>query len=94
MNSLRKSIQSKLEQMSERELEIILEFVNFITWKKQNQVQSSNSIETKTEDCLVENVGGVLVVKATSNQAKSLTSWETAIEDLREERLLGFSPLY
>ncbi|MFY7806981.1 MAG: hypothetical protein ACOVQ7_26500 [Limnoraphis robusta] len=65
MNSLKKSIESKLEQMSEAELERILEFVNFITWTKQNQVQSSNSIETKTEDCLVENVGGVLVVKST-----------------------------
>ena len=94
MDSLKQKIVEKLEHLPVTALQEVLNYVDFLEkWRKANHKQSPTSVldslqkehdETwgEGEDCPVEYVGGVLVVKAQG--AKNL---ETAVQELREERI-------
>ncbi len=109
MDSLKQKIVEKLEHLPVTELQEVLNFVDFLWWRKTNVVDNlgeehdeawlesdvSNEGSYEPEDwqpgeigegCPVENVGGVLVVKAQG--AKNL---ETAVQELREERIREIS---
>ena len=95
MDSLKQKIVEKLEHLPVTALQEVLNYIDFLEkWRKANHNQPLTSVidslekEHKEtwgetgEDCPVEYVGGVLVVKAQG--AKNL---ETAVQELREERL-------
>jgi hypothetical protein len=93
MDSLKQKIVEKLEHLPEPTLMQVLEFIDFLSWRRNNREESSLSItdnnlgEELGEKCPVEYVGGVLVVQAASSQAEGQTELGTVVHDLREERL-------
>jgi hypothetical protein len=76
MNSLKQRIVEKLEHLPATALQEVLNYIAFLE-KEPNETWGEIG-----EDCPVEYVGGVLVVKARG--AKNL---ETAVQELREERI-------
>lgn len=70
---LQEQIVDKLKNLSEIELQEILNFADFLLWQRRNQEVASPRDETGNsesanmdEECEVHYVGGVLVVKASS----------------------------
>ncbi len=68
MDSFKQKIVEKLEHLPVTALQEVLNFVNFLEWRKTNLEQPLTSNERKEawrelgENCLIEYVGGVLVV--------------------------------
>lgn len=93
MNTLKEKIVDKLEIMPEIDLQEILDFVDFLAWRKMNSSKSLSSDEVlnwpqeKEEDELVHYVGAVLVVKSPSKETTINQDLDTSVNDLREERL-------
>jgi Uma2 family endonuclease len=93
MNTLKEKIVDKLEIMPEIDLQEILDFVEFLAWRKMNSSKSLSSDEVlnwpqeKEEDELVHYVDGVLVVKSPSKETRINQDLETSVNDVREERL-------
>lgn len=93
MNTLKEKIVDKLEIMPEIDLQQILDFVDFLAWRKMNCSKSLSSDEVlnwpeeKEEDELVHYVGGVLVVKSPSKETRINQDLDTSVNDVREERL-------
>lgn len=116
MDSLKQKIIEKLEHLPETALQEVINFVDFLEWRKTNSQQPLTSVVDNLreehdeawlesdlsnlgsyepydwqpgeigEGCPIEYVGGVLVVKAQG--AKNL---ETAVQELREERIREIS---
>jgi hypothetical protein len=88
MDSLKEKIVEKLQSVPESALQEVLDFIDFVVWRKMTREEPYNWQSGEIdEDCLVEYVGGVLVVQAASRQAEGQENWMTAVHDLREERL-------
>ncbi|MGL4376825.1 MAG: hypothetical protein ACRCT1_10340 [Microcoleaceae cyanobacterium] len=93
MNTLKEKIVDKLEIMPEIDLQEILDFVDFLAWRKMNSSKSLSSDEVlnwpqeKEEDELVHYVGGVLVLKSPSKETRINQDLDTSVNDVREERL-------
>ncbi|KJH71191.1 hypothetical protein [Aliterella atlantica] len=93
MDSLKQKIVEKLEHLPVTALQEVLNYVDFLEWRKTDRKRSLtfavDNLEKEREEawreigenCPIEYVGGVLVVKAQG--AKNL---ETAVQELREER--------
>jgi len=89
---LQEQIVDKLKNFSEIELQQILNFTDFLLWQRRKQEVASPPDETGNsqpanmdEECEVHDVGGVLVVKASSINYKELINWDTIIPDMRED---------
>lgn len=96
MNTLKEKIVDKLEIMPEIDLQEILDFVDFLAWRKMTRSQSLSSDEEvlnwqqeqeKEEDELVHYVGGLLVVKSPSKETRINQDLDRYVNDVREERL-------
>ncbi|MBD2436299.1 DUF2281 domain-containing protein [Nostoc sp. FACHB-110] len=87
MDSLKEKIVGKLEQLPENKLQEVLNFVEFLEWRKANYKELTESQnEQVEEECFTEYVEGVLVV-----HTQSPNNWENAVHDLREERIQKFT---
>jgi Protein of unknown function (DUF2281) len=88
MDSLKEQILEKLEHLPEPALQEVLDFVDFLEWRKVAHKEPVELQQGEIEaNCPVEYVGGVLVVQSYQD-AKNL---ETAVHDLREEQFLFFA---
>ncbi len=76
MNPLKQKIVEKLEHLPAKALQEVLDYVDFLE-KEHDETWGAIG-----EDCPVEYVGGVLVVKA-----QGVKNLETAVQELREERI-------
>ncbi|MBE9007424.1 DUF2281 domain-containing protein [Fortiea sp. LEGE XX443] len=78
MNYLKEKILEKIEHLPDNKLQEVLDFVEFLglTEEKNEQIE---------ENYITEYVEGVLVVKTQGSK-----NWETAVHDLREERIQKF----
>ncbi|MEG3844681.1 hypothetical protein [Microcoleus sp. herbarium14] len=97
MMSIQEKIVDQLKNFSERELQEIFKFADFLLWQRRNQEVASPSDETGNiepdnigEEALVHYVGGVLVVKAALSQTERMMNWNTIIDDMRAERMEKF----
>jgi hypothetical protein len=83
--NLLKEIVEKLECLPESDLQEVLDFVDFLVTRKAHpstrELWEQQHIESK-DNCPVEWIMGVLVV-----QGKGQGNWETAVHELREERI-------
>lgn len=88
MNSLKQKIVEKLEFLPETALQEVLNFVDFLEWRKVTRKESEKSPRLEMdEDGSVEYVGGVLVVQAENLEVQKQGDLETSVQNLREERL-------
>jgi hypothetical protein len=96
MNTLKEKIVDKLEIIPEIDLQEILDFVDFLAWRKMTRSKSLSSDEEvlnwqqepeKEEDELVHYVDGVLVVKSPSKETRINPDLDTSVNEVREERL-------
>ena len=97
MMSIQEKIVDQLKNFSERELQEIFKFADFLLLQRRNQEVASPSDETGNsesenigEEALVHYVGGVLVVKAALSQTENMMNWHTIIDDMRSERMEKF----
>ncbi len=91
MIPIQEKIVDKLKNFSEIELQEILKFADFLLWQPRNQEVVSPLYETGNsepenmdEECEVNYVGGVLVVKKSSIKNREMINWDTIIPDMRE----------
>ena len=96
MNTLQEKIVEKLAIIPDIDLQEILDFVDFLAWRKMTRSKSLSSDEEglnwqqepeKEEDDLVHHVDGVLVVKSPSKATRINKDLDTLVNDVREERL-------
>lgn len=92
MDSLKEKIVQKLEQLPETALQEVLDFAEFLAWRKMKMQKKYHQQPSQIDDnSLVEYVGGVLVVKAESKSLESKEDLKTVVDDLREERIRKFT---
>ena len=94
---IQEQIVDKLKNLSEIELQEILNFADFLLWQRRKQEVASPPDETGNnqpakmdEECEVHYVGGVLVVKASLIKNEEMITWDTIIPHMREERIGKF----
>lgn len=91
MIPLEEQIVDKLKNISDIELQQILNFADFLLWQRRKQEIASPPDETGNSqpanmdrECEVHYVGGVLVVKASLIKNQERINWDTIIPDMRE----------
>ncbi|WP_293336812.1 hypothetical protein [Microcoleus sp. CAWBG58] len=97
MTPIQAKIVDKLKNLSEIELQEILNFADFLLWQRRKQEVASPPDEignsepaNMDKECEVHYVGGVLVVKASLIKTEEVINWDTIIYDMREERIGKF----
>lgn len=93
MHSLKEKIVEKLERLPETALQEVLDFVDSLFVAKATQAQSEEWQLKEIEESPVKYVGGVLVVQAQSRKTEGQENLNTAVSDLREERIRKFMPV-
>ena len=94
---LKEKIVEKIDNLSELELQEMLDFADFLLFRRQKQEASLLSAEIcqgesakMDEECSVHYVGGVLVVKAALSRNEVQIDWNTVVDEMREERIRKF----
>ena len=86
MGLVKQKILDKLETLGEPELKELLKYADFLVWR---QTESEKRLEQSLEsddNCPLEYVGDVLVVKA-----QGATNIESTLAEIREERIQELS---
>jgi len=91
--SLKSRIVEQLEFLPDGELQILVNFVDFLLWRvtrKPLTESSSESFSETNDDSQLDLVGEVLVLKAAENPVDPQTL-ETIMQRLREDRIQHLS---
>ena len=86
MGQVKQKILDKIETLGEPELEELLNYADFLVWRKTESEKVEEQSLESSDRCPVEYVGDVLVVKA-----QGATNIEAVLEEIREERIRELS---
>lgn len=86
MGEVKQKILNTLETLGEFELQELLNYADFLAWRKLESEKSMEQYLESDDRSLVEYVGDVLVVKA-----QGAAQIETTLAEIREERIRELS---
>jgi hypothetical protein len=90
MTFLKEKIVEKIEDLPENLLQEILDFVNFLEWRKETRHHYEEN-KQRQENSFIDCIEGVLVVKAQSTNKEGMEDINTLVHDLRDERIRKFT---
>ena len=86
MGLVKQKILDKIETLGEPELQELLKYADFLVWRKTESEKVVEQSLESDDNCLVEYVGDVLVVKA-----QGATNIENTLAEIREQRIQELS---